>query len=46
MTHLDLLTPINQFLKAETPQTWVDEAIKPENLATLLIDHLICEQTC
>jgi len=43
MTYLDLLTPINQFLKTKTPQVWVDEAVKPENLATLLIDHLICE---
>lgn len=41
--HLDLLSPINQFLYCETPQAWVDEAIKPENLATLLIDHLLCE---
>lgn len=39
----NLLAPILSFLKCETPQEWVDEAIKPENLTTLLIDHLICE---
>ncbi len=38
-----LLAPIKQFLKCETPKEWVDEAIKPENLNVLLIDHLICE---
>jgi tRNA-(ms[2]io[6]A)-hydroxylase len=39
----ELLIPIRTFLKCETPKEWVDEAIKPENLTTLLIDHLICE---
>jgi len=43
MTDLDLLAPINDFLQCHTPQKWVDEAIKPENLDVLLIDHLICE---
>lgn len=38
-----LLSPIQSFLKCETPQAWIDEAIKPENLSVLLIDHLICE---
>ena len=38
-----LLQPINEFLQCETPQSWLDEAIKPENLAVLLTDHLICE---
>jgi tRNA-(ms[2]io[6]A)-hydroxylase len=38
-----LLEPINSFLKCETPQAWVDEAIKPENLSVVLLDHLICE---
>jgi tRNA-(ms[2]io[6]A)-hydroxylase len=38
-----LLAPINAFLKCETPQAWVDEAKKPENLTLLLTDHLICE---
>ncbi|MBU2880167.1 tRNA isopentenyl-2-thiomethyl-A-37 hydroxylase MiaE [Aliiglaciecola lipolytica] len=27
----------------ETPQDWIDEAIKPENLPTLLVDHANCE---
>jgi tRNA-(ms[2]io[6]A)-hydroxylase len=38
-----LLEPINQFLQCETPQSWIDEAIKPANLEVLLLDHLICE---
>ena len=38
-----LLAPINLFLKCETPDEWVKEAIKPENLDIILIDHLICE---
>ena len=38
-----LLQPINQFLRCETPDEWVAEAIKPENLKVLLTDHLICE---
>jgi tRNA-(ms[2]io[6]A)-hydroxylase len=38
-----LLNPILSFLKCVTPQSWIDEAIKPENLATLLIDHANCE---
>ena len=39
----ELLAPIKQFLQCETPQAWIDEAIKPENLPVILIDHLICE---
>lgn len=39
-----LLKPINQFLQCPTPQAWIDEAIKPENLPSLLIDHANCEQ--
>jgi tRNA-(ms[2]io[6]A)-hydroxylase len=39
----NLLTPIKTFLQCETPQAWIDEAIKPENLEIILIDHLICE---
>jgi tRNA-(ms[2]io[6]A)-hydroxylase len=38
-----LLKPINSFLKCETPQAWVNEAIRPENLPVVLLDHLICE---
>lgn len=38
-----LLAPIHSFLKCETPQEWIEEAKKPENLDMVLIDHLICE---
>lgn len=38
-----LIEPINQFLQCPTPQSWIDEAIKPENLSELLIDHCNCE---
>lgn len=38
-----LLAPITEFLQCETPQSWIEEAIKPENLPTLLIDHANCE---
>lgn len=38
-----LLEPINQFLNCTTPQSWIDEAVKPENLSTLLVDHANCE---
>ena len=41
-----LLEPINKFLQCETPQSWVDEAIKPENFAALIIDHANCEKKC
>ncbi|EOV1954902.1 tRNA isopentenyl-2-thiomethyl-A-37 hydroxylase MiaE [Vibrio parahaemolyticus] len=38
-----LLTPINNFLKCSTPDQWIDEARKPENLSVILRDHLLCE---
>lgn len=38
-----LIAPIRAFLHCETPQSWVQEAQKPDNLAVLLTDHLICE---
>ncbi len=38
-----LLSPIQEFLQCETPQAWIDEAVKKENLDIILIDHLICE---
>jgi tRNA-(ms[2]io[6]A)-hydroxylase len=38
-----LLKPILSFLKCETPDEWVIEAKKPENLPVALIDHLVCE---
>jgi len=43
MTVENLLAPIKLFLKCETPQAWIDEAVKPENLPIILIDHLVCE---
>ena len=39
----ELLKPIYSFLKCTTPESWIDEAKKPENLNVLLRDHLICE---
>jgi tRNA-(ms[2]io[6]A)-hydroxylase len=39
----DLLEPIKKFLLCETPQEWIDEATKRENLPVILIDHLVCE---
>lgn len=38
-----LLEPINEFLQCPTPDAWVEEAQKPENLKVVLIDHLLCE---
>jgi tRNA-(ms[2]io[6]A)-hydroxylase len=38
-----LLTPILTFLQCSTPDEWVEEAKKPDNLNLLLIDHMICE---
>ena len=43
MSTQELLSPILSFLKCETPQSWIDEAVKPGNLSVLLIDHLVCE---
>ncbi|MGO1297550.1 MAG: tRNA isopentenyl-2-thiomethyl-A-37 hydroxylase MiaE [Vibrio sp.] len=39
----ELLTPIHQFLNCPTPQSWLEEARKPENLSAILRDHLLCE---
>ncbi len=39
----DLLAPIYQFLQCSTPDEWVEEAKKPQNLQTILLDHLLCE---
>ncbi|MBD1557928.1 tRNA isopentenyl-2-thiomethyl-A-37 hydroxylase MiaE [Vibrio sp. S9_S30] len=38
-----LLAPVQSFLQCETPQEWVEEAKKPKNLPTVLLDHLMCE---
>lgn len=39
----NLLAPIKSFLQCETPQAWIEEAVKKENLPVILIDHLVCE---
>ena len=38
-----LLIPIKQFLKVETPQAWIEKAKLEENQTALLVDHMICE---
>lgn len=38
-----LLAPINQFLRCETPDAWIAQAIKKESLPIILLDHLVCE---
>ncbi|EMI4513208.1 tRNA-(ms[2]io[6]A)-hydroxylase [Vibrio parahaemolyticus] len=38
-----LLDPINNFLSCSTPDSWIEEARKPENLSVILRDHLLCE---
>ncbi|MFL9802630.1 tRNA isopentenyl-2-thiomethyl-A-37 hydroxylase MiaE [Vibrio kanaloae] len=38
-----LLEPINNFLRCSTPDKWIEEACKPENLSVILRDHLLCE---
>ena len=43
MNYTDLLAPIHQFLHCRTPQAWIEEARKAENLPLLLIDHMVCE---
>ena len=43
MPHQQLLGPILSFLQCSTPDAWIDEAKKPENLPTILRDHLACE---
>ena len=42
-TMQEILAPINSFLQCETPDEWISEAKKPENLKTILLDHLLCE---
>lgn len=38
-----LLAPILDFLHCQTPDEWITQAKKPENLEVLLLDHLFCE---
>ncbi|MDO6580034.1 tRNA isopentenyl-2-thiomethyl-A-37 hydroxylase MiaE [Photobacterium sp. 2_MG-2023] len=39
----ELLLPVRRFLHCETPESWLEEARKPENLNALLVDHCNCE---
>ncbi len=43
MNYAPLLAPIHQFLHCRTPEAWILEARKPENLTLLLTDHMVCE---
>lgn len=43
MFDASLLHPINAFLHCQTPDAWVAEARRPENLSVVLTDHLVCE---
>lgn len=43
MSTQQLLVPIYNFLQCRTPEAWIDEAKKPENLPIILRDHLACE---
>ena len=43
MDYPQILAPIRDFLHCPTPQAWIDEARKPENLPLLLTDHMVCE---
>lgn len=43
MNCVELLYPISQFLRCETPDAWVEQACQPEMLPVLLTDHLLCE---
>lgn len=38
------MLPIQQFLQSATPSKWLETAIDPKNLETLLIDHALCEK--
>lgn len=39
----ELLMPVRQFLRCDTPSAWLAVAKEPEYLALLLTDHLHCE---
>ncbi len=43
MNYASLLAPIYAFLHCRTPDAWIQEARKPENLTLLLTDHMVCE---
>lgn len=44
MTQTQDIEHILEFLPCATPQAWIEEAAKPDNLATLLCDHANLEQ--
>ncbi|HAS15778.1 MAG TPA: tRNA-(ms[2]io[6]A)-hydroxylase, partial [Idiomarina abyssalis] len=41
--YLKLLEPIRCFLLCPTPQEWIQQAAREENLPVILLDHLHCE---
>ncbi len=43
MNYSTLLEPILTFLPCRTPEAWIEQARKPENLSLLLTDHMVCE---
>jgi tRNA-(ms[2]io[6]A)-hydroxylase len=43
MMYQELLQPIHRFLKCTTPDAWIEQARRPENLPIILRDHLLCE---
>lgn len=43
MNYSNLLEPILTFLPCRTPDAWIEQARKPENLSLLLTDHMVCE---
>ena len=45
MDYPQILAPILGFLHCPTPQAWIDEARKPENLPLLLTDHMAVSYT-
>ncbi|MGL4735264.1 MAG: tRNA isopentenyl-2-thiomethyl-A-37 hydroxylase MiaE [Enterovibrio sp.] len=38
-----VLEPVHEFLHCQTPDSWIEQAKRPENLAILLRDHANCE---
>lgn len=43
MDYPQILAPVLRFLHCPTPQAWINEARKAENLPLLLTDHMVCE---
>lgn len=40
----DLLSPVSEFLRCETPSAWIARASRPDSLPLLLVDHANCER--